>query len=226
MKIEKSNSSIRKSIGKSKPGVILPVPGKQSEMPEGYLSFIKQIKSTIAQQRLKTVLAANTSMIMLYWEVVNAILERQGKEGWGAKVIDRLSFDLKEEFPDMAGFSPRNLKYMKRFAEEWLDREIVQRTVALIPWRSNITLLDKLKEPKLRLWYAQKTIENGFGKDMLVFQIESQLHLRQGSSINNFNLSLPRADSDLTSQLFKDPYIFDFLGNADPRREAELELNE
>lgn len=84
----------------------------------------------------------------------------------GTKIIDRLSFDLKETFPEETGFSPRNLKYMRKFAEAWTDFEIVQRTVALIPWRINITLLDKLKEPSLRLWYAQKTIENGFGKDM------------------------------------------------------------
>ena len=162
-------------------------------------------------------------MIMLYWVIGSAILERQKNEGWGAKVIDRMSFDLRNEFPDMRGFSPRNLKYMRRFAEEWQDKELVQRTVALIPWRSNITLLDKLKDPKIRLWYAQKTVERGFGKDMLVFQIETQLHLREGSSINNFKTALPPADSDLSAHIFKDPYIFDFLGTADPRREAELE---
>ena len=87
----------------------------------------------------------------------------------GRKIIDRFSFDLKETFPEETGFSPRNLKYMRKFVEAWTDFEIVQRTVALIPWRSNITLLDKLKEPSSRPRYAQKTIENGFGKDMLVF---------------------------------------------------------
>ena len=99
----------------------------------------------------------------------------------------------------------------------------MQRTVALIPWRSNITLLDKLKDPKTRLWYAQKTLEYGFGKDMLEVQIETQLHKRQGAAIHNFNASLPPVESDLTAQIFKDPYIFDFLGTADPRNEAELE---
>jgi predicted nuclease of restriction endonuclease-like (RecB) superfamily len=99
----------------------------------------------------------------------------------------------------------------------------VQRTFALIPWRSNITLMDKLKDNTTRMWYAQKTIELGLGKDMLVFQIESQLHKRQGSTVNNFDNSLPPLSSDMTSQIFKDPYIFDFLGTADPRKEAELE---
>ena len=156
-------------------------------------------------------------------EIGNAILQRQKNEGWGTKVIDRMSYDLKTEFPDMNGFSPRNLKYMRKFAEVWSDEEIVQRTVALIPWRSNITLLDKLTEPELRLWYAKKTVEYGFGKDMLVIQIETKLHQREGASVNNSTVSLPPMQSDLTTQIFKDPYIFDFLGTSDPRLEAELE---
>jgi predicted nuclease of restriction endonuclease-like (RecB) superfamily len=192
-------------------------------MPDGYFSFIKLIKDQIVRKRLETVLAANTSMIVMYWEIGNAILERQKSEGWGSKVIDRMSYDLKNEFPDMNGFSPRNLKYMRKFAETWTDFEIVQRTVAQIPWRSNITLLDKLSEPSLRLWYANKTIENGFGKDMLVFQIETQLHLRLGAATQNFDIALPPTQSDLVNQIFKDPYVFDFLGTADPRKEGELE---
>ncbi len=223
MKIGNSKQDKRKSMGNPKPGVLIPVPAPHSEMPEGYSTFIKYIKDTIAKARVKTVLSANASMIMLYWEIGNAILERQANEGWGAKVIDRISYDIKSEFPDVKGYSSRNLKYMKKFADEWRDKELVQRTVALIPWRSNITLLDKLKDPELRLWYAQKTIENGFGKDMLVFQIDTKLHIREGAAINNFAVALPPADSDLTAQIFKDPYIFDFLGTADPRREAELE---
>jgi predicted nuclease of restriction endonuclease-like (RecB) superfamily len=141
----------------------------------------------------------------------------------GRKIIDRLSYDLKEAFPEETGFSPRNLKYMRKFAEAWTSFEIVQRTVAQIPWRSNITLLDKLKDPALRLWYAQKTIENGFGKDMLVFQIESQLHKREGNAVNNFLDTLPPLDSDLAKQSFKDPYIFNFLGNTHAIKERELE---
>jgi len=144
-------------------------------------------------------------------------------EGWGAKVIDRLSHDLKGAFPDMGGFSPRNLKYMRKFAESWPDRSIVQRTVAQIPWRSNLALLDKLQDNETRLWYAQKTIEYGWGKDMLAIQIDSRRHEREGKAINNFPVALPPIDSDMAQQVFKDPYVFDFLGTADLRREAELE---
>jgi predicted nuclease of restriction endonuclease-like (RecB) superfamily len=222
-KTSESEQPKRKSLGIKKDKVIFPVAHSISEMPDGYLDFIQQIKNAVSQQRLKALVSANASMIVLYWEIGNSILQQQLQQGWGAKVIDRMSVDLKNEFPEISGFSPRNLKYMRKFAEAWPDLEIVQRTVALIPWRSNITLLDKLNEPELRLWYAQKTVENGFGKDVLVFQIETQLHKRQGAAINNFNNALPPAESDFTTQIFKDPYIFDFLGTANTRREAELE---
>lgn len=220
---KKADDKPRKQKGKEKDQVVFPVPETLLEMPQDYLGFIKEIKERIVKTRLETIVAANSAMILLYWEIGNAILQRQRNEGWGAKVIDRLSYDLKTAFSDMHGFSPRNLKYMRKFAEAWTDFEIVQRTVALIPWRSNITLLDKLSDPEIRLWYAQKTIENGFGKDMLVFQIETQLHKRQGAAVQNFDLSLPPSESDMANQIFKDPYVFDFLGTADPRKEAELE---
>jgi|GEM_PF-3489689 len=123
----------------------------------------------------------------------------------------------------MSGLSPRNLKYMRTFAHAWPDRQIVQRTVAQIPWRSNLALLDKLDRSVTRLWYAQKTIKNGWSRDVLVLQIESNLHLRQGQAVTNFDLALPAADSDLAAQVFKDPYLFDFFGTANPRKEREVE---
>lgn len=217
------SSKDRKSRGRQRQDATFPVPPTIGELPESYTATLREIKERIRTERLRVVMAANAAMVLLYWNIGKAILERQQNEGWGAKIIDRLSHDLKASFPDMSGFSPRNLKYMRKFAEAWTDRKFVQRTVAQIPWRSNLTLLDKLDDPEPRLWYARKTLELGLGKDMLVFQIESKLHLREGSSVNNFKVALPPADSDLTAQIFKDPYVFDFLGTADPRREAELE---
>ncbi len=213
----------RKQIGKEKEKVVFPIAESLNSMPENYQTFIEKIKSDIKQERIKAHLSANSSMILMYWNIGNSILDQQNSEGWGSKVIDRMSQDLKTAFPDMKGFSPRNLKYMRKFADAWQDIEIVQRTVAQIPWRSNITLLDKLSEPKLRLFYAQKTIENSFGKDMLVFQIESQLHKREGNSVSNFENAIPPANSDMVAQSFKDPYIFDFVGNAEHIKERELE---
>jgi len=223
VKRKENNAEGRKFMGEKDDDVIFPVKSELNDMPESYIGFFKEVKQKILAEKLKTIMSANCAMIILYWEIGRSILTRQKNEGWGSKVIDRLSYDLKEAFPDMSGFSPRNLKYMRKFAEEWPEKKIVQRTVAQIPWRSNITLLDKLNNPQLRLWYAQKTVEKGFGKDMLVFQIETKLHLREGSSLNNFKSSLPPYDSDMTAQIFKDPYVFDFLGTADPRRENELE---
>jgi predicted nuclease of restriction endonuclease-like (RecB) superfamily len=194
VKKKESNVDGRKFMGKRADDVIFPVQSELNEMPENYIGFFKEVKKKIMDERLKTIISANCAMITLYWEIGKSILIRQKNEGWGSKVIDRLSFDLKEAFPDMSGFSPRNLKYMRKFAEEWPEKKIVQRTVAQIPWRSNITLLDKLNDPDLRLWYAKKTVENGFGKDMLVFQIETKLHLREGASFNNFKSSLPPLD--------------------------------
>lgn len=166
---------------------------------------------------------ANEGLVLLYWHIGSAIAAKQLNNGWGSKVIDRMAYDLKESFADMTGFSPRNLQYMKKFAESYPDTAIVQRTVAQIPWRSNITLLEKLSDMHLRLWYAAKTLQNGWGKDMLAFQIENKLHLREGNSLNNFTQTLPPIHSDFSIQAFKDPYILDFLGIDAPIREAELE---
>ena len=180
------------------------------EMPEEYAGFLADLKERITHERIRAVLSANSAMVLLYWDIGHAILARQEQEGWGAKVIDRLSLDLKIAFPDMSGLSARNLKYMRKFAAAWPDRAIVQRTVAQIPWRSNLALMDKLAEPDLRLWYAEKTLELGLSRDMLVVQIESSLHEREGQAQHNFPATLPPADSDMAAQVFKDPYPFRF----------------
>ena len=165
----------RKHMGKNREGVVFPVAPNLSEMSDSYMQFIEKIKEQIRTQRISVVMKANSSMICLYWTIGKAILEKQEEEGWGAKVIDRMAKDLKEAFPDLSGFSPRNIKYMRKFALCWPDYEFVQRVVAQIPWRTNITLLDKLKEQEERIWYAEKTIENGFYIDLLRNMLETQL---------------------------------------------------
>lgn len=213
----------RNHMGKATDEVIIPVAPIISEMSDTYLSFIDNIKNEIKKQRLSVVLSANASMICLYWNIGKAILNKQAEEGWGSKVIDRISKDINDAFPDMSGFSPRNIKYMRKFAEVWNDYEIMQRTAAQIPWRSNILLMDKLSNQDERVWYAQKTLENGWSRDVLALQIESRLIERSGKSVNNFPIALPPADSDMADQIFKDPYLFDFLGTDVPRREVEIE---
>ncbi len=213
----------RNHMGKATDEVIIPVAPIISEMSDTYLSFIDNIKNEIKKQRLSVVLSANASMICLYWNIGKAILNKQAEEGWGSKVIDRISKDINDAFPDMSGFSPRNIKYMRKFAEVWNDYEIMQRTAAQIPWRSNILLMDKLSNQDERVWYAQKTLENGWSRNVLALQVESRLIERSSKSVNNFPIALPPADSDMADQIFKDPYLFDFLGTDVPRREVEIE---
>ncbi|MEA1922805.1 MAG: PDDEXK nuclease domain-containing protein [Pseudomonadota bacterium] len=212
----------RRDNGKHK-GVIMPVPETSVKLPQDYASFLQGIKKRIQIERLKAVLSANAVQILMYWDMGNDIIQKQKNAGWGAKVIDRLSADLKEAFPEMNGFSARNLKYMSKFAKAWPDREIVQRVAAQIPWRNNQALLDKIKEPELRIWYAEQNSINGWSRDILAIQIETALHKRIGQTANNFEVTLPPDDSDMANQIFKDPYLFDFLGTAEVRLEAELE---
>jgi predicted nuclease of restriction endonuclease-like (RecB) superfamily len=213
----------RQSRGRKKSQASFPVAGSKLNLPVDYHSTLINLKQRIANERLRVTLSANTAMVLLYWDIGQTILDRQDQQGWGAKIIDRLSEDLKEAFPEMNGFSPRNLKYMRRFAGEWPRREIVQEALAQITWYHNIALLEKCKEPDARLWYARKTVENGWSRNVLAMQIESRLHERQGKAPNNFTLTMPPQDSDMAAQVFKDPYLFDFLGTADTRKEREVE---
>lgn len=219
----KNKSNDRKFFGRNKPGVGFPVASSLMEVPSGYSDFLKELKTRIGQERLRVVIASNAALINMYWDIGNAIIGKQAKEGWGAKVIDHLSADLKKEFPAMKGFSPRNLKYMRAFASAWPDKAIVQEVLAQITWYHNIALLDKLDNSTVRIWYAKNTVKYGWSRNILAIQIEMRLHERKGKSTNNFAVSLPPVESDMANQIFKDPYIFDFLGTADTRRERELE---
>jgi predicted nuclease of restriction endonuclease-like (RecB) superfamily len=172
---------------------------------------------------VKAALAVNAELVLLYWSIGRDILGRQETEGWGAHVIDRLSTDLHVAFPDMKGLSPRNLKYMRAFAEAWPDPRVVQQLVARLPWGHNVRLLDRLDGPDDRLWYARQAIENGWSRNVLVAQIETRLHKRAGKALTNFKATLPPPQSDLAQQTLKDPYVFDFLTLATDAQERDLE---
>ena len=190
---------------------------------DNYDVFLKDLKTRIRQAQVKAAIAVNKELLILYWQIGREILTRQQQEGWGSKVMDRLAKDLKREFPDMKGFSPRNLKYMRAFAEAWPDEQIVQQLVAQIPWGHNVRLLDQVKNPQQRLWYVQQTIENGWSRNILVMQIETRLHERLGEAVTNFRNTLPEPQSDLAQQIIKDPYNFDFLTIGRNAAERELE---
>lgn len=213
----------RKQRGRTDRSAMFPVPAASIDMPADYAVWLAEIKARVHGERLRTVLAANASMVLLYWDIGYSILQRQSEQGYGTRVIDRLAGDLRTAFPEMKGFSPRNLKYMRAFAAVWLDRQVVQRSVAQLTWGQNITLLEKLSNAEDRLWYAAKTIEHGWSRNVLAVQIQGQAQLRHGKAQNNFPTTLPPPESDMAAQVFKDPYLFDFLGTDAPRREAELE---
>ncbi|AEH45437.1 protein of unknown function DUF1016 [Thermodesulfatator indicus DSM 15286] len=195
----------------------------ENRLPTGYAEFLADLKERIRRARVKAALSVNRELILLYWEIGRMILERQRKEGWGSKVIDRLAQDLRREFPDLKGFSARNLKYMRAFAEAYPDKKFVQEVLAQITWYHNITLLEKVKDPTERIWYIQQTIEHGWSRNVLVHQIESGLYHRKGKAITNFDRTLPAPQSDLAQEMLKDPYVFDFLGLTEDIRERELE---
>ena len=218
-----TKSDKRKHRGEVDGTVMFPVAPTTIELPEEYALWLSDLKSNIAQTRLRVILASNAAMILLYWDIGQRILDKQKNQGWGSRIIDRLASDLRKEFPEMKGFSPRNLKYMRAFANAWPKKEIVQEVLAQLPWYHNIALLEKLKIDEERLWYAQKAYEYGWSHNILAIQIETKAHLRQGKAQNNFPRTLPSTESDMAVQVFKAPYLFDFLGTDAPRREAELE---
>jgi predicted nuclease of restriction endonuclease-like (RecB) superfamily len=191
--------------------------------PTGYADWLAELKTRIHSAQQRATLAVNRELVLLYWQIGRDILERQAREGWGAKVIDRLAHDLRAVFPDMKGFSPRNLKYMRSFAEAWPDAEFVQAVLAQLPWYHQLALLDKLGTTDERRWYAAKAIEHHWSRNVLVMQIETNSRARSGQAVTNFEERLPAPLSDLARESLKDPYRFDFLGLTDEAQERAVE---
>lgn len=200
------------------------MPRQTSLFPDdNYKELLDGLKGRIRAAQVKAALAVNQELICLYWQIGHEILLRRQYEGWGTKVIKRLSQDLKREFPDIRGFSERNLAYMRSLAEAYPNAEVLQRSAAKIPWRHNQILLDKLNTLEERVWYAQQSQENGWSRNILALQIDSDLYRRQGGAITNFEDALPPPQSDLAQQLIKDPYHFDFLSVSKDVQERDLE---
>ncbi|MEO7802118.1 MAG: PDDEXK nuclease domain-containing protein [Ginsengibacter sp.] len=237
-----------------------------------YQTLLNGLKEKIRQARVKAIRSVNYYLIQVYWEIGNTIAQQQQAEGWGAKTVDNLSRDLKAEFTDMKGLSPRNLRYMRDFATAWphfpfsqeplaklTDESIlqppaaelgatkslktkneilqpqaaksgstfydqfVQPLLAQIPWTHHTIILDRVKTTEERFFYIQKTIENGWSKNVLSLQMESGLYKRQGKAITNFTQTLPAYDSDLAVQTFKSPYVLEFLTLAESAKERDIE---
>jgi predicted nuclease of restriction endonuclease-like (RecB) superfamily len=175
---------------------------------QNYVHFLAGIKERIRTAQVKAALAANAELVRHYWEIGREILANQKRQGWGAKIIDRLAADLQRAFPNLGGYSVRNLKYMRAFAEAWPDAEIVHQLGAQIPWKHNCVLLDRVKDQQTREFYIRKTVEHGWSRSVLMHQLDTRLHKRIGKAPSNFALTLPAPQSDLAREILKDPYIF------------------
>lgn len=187
-----------------------------------YKEIFENIKNEILKSQYKAMQVVNRELVFMYWNIGKIILENAK---WGNKFIDNLSVDLKLEFPTIKGFSIRNLKNMKKFAEEYPDFEFVQKVSAQITWSDNLLILDKVKEFEKRKWYINETVKNGWSYDILDWQIKSNLYERQAISekVNNFQNTLPDIQSDLAMQTMKDPYLFDFIALKGKVKELEIE---
>jgi predicted nuclease of restriction endonuclease-like (RecB) superfamily len=193
-------------------------------LPSDYQSFLGSIKEQVQRAQLQALVTVNTELILLYWHIGKEIADRQQRLGWGAAVTTQLSQDLHAAFPEMRGFSPRNLQYMRTFAGAYPDEsQFAQQAVAQIPWGHHTVLLDKVTDPEQRLWYIHKTIEHGWSRNILTMQIESDLFHRSGKAITNFSSTLPALDSDLAQDALKDPYVFDFITTSDESKERDIQ---
>jgi len=216
-----------------------------------YKQFMLDIKSKIQSSQIKAAIKVNVDLLKLYWNIAEMIVEKQKSSSWDDGLIDSISKDLKREFPRMKGFSKRNIEIMRQWYTFWssstvitkqvvsqMENEKVQQVVAQledtksrqvmdeifkIPWGHNILIITKIKEIEIAKFYIEKTIENAWSRAVLLHQIESSLHIRDKKSINNFDASLPPAQSDLAKALLKDPYRFDFLNLREKHDELELE---
>ena len=225
----------KKSPAKSQAGKALSRPASNL-LPVDYAVFFESLKHRVQQAQTRAVLSVNRELIQLYWDIGRSIVERQEREGWGKGVVDRLASDMQKAFPGIQGFSPRNVWRMRAFFLAYrelpanltqpasdFDSPILPQAAAEIPWFHNVILLEKLKDPAERLWYAAKTLEHGWSRAVLTVQIESELYRRQGKAVSNFAVTLPAPQSDLVQQSFKDPYLFDFLTLHDEAIERDLE---
>jgi predicted nuclease of restriction endonuclease-like (RecB) superfamily len=188
-----------------------------------YSKFLSSIKDRVRKTQQRAILGINRELILLYWDIGRRILKKQKKKGWGSKVIEYLSKDLGHEFPEIKGFSVRNLRYMQSFAQEYRDFSIVQQLAAQLPWYHNCILLEKVRDLEERRWYMEECIAHGWSRNVLVHQIESDLYHRRGKAVTNFEETLPSTSSELAHQTIKDPYIFDFLCLGEESRERDLE---
>jgi len=189
-----------------------------------YTAWFKELKEKVRRAQVKAGLAVNAALLELYWEIGKEIVKKQEKSSWGSGIIEKLAKDLKREFPEIKGFSRRNLYAIRQWYLFYSkESAIVPRPVAQIPWRHNRLIISKIKNIEEALFYAKSTIENGWSMEVLEVQIENSYYKVKGKAITNFSKTLPAPQSDLARETIKDPYHFDFLGLEDDAQEREIE---
>jgi predicted nuclease of restriction endonuclease-like (RecB) superfamily len=214
-----------------------------------YKDWLRELKANIKRSQIKAALAVNSELIQLYWDLGKQIVEKQENTQWGSGFIDQLSKDLKDEFPNMGGFSAYNLRMCRTFCSfysqsisiweqlvpklEQVDNQDITKVeqvvrqlpniLSMIPWGHHVLILKKIKNIPEAIFYVQQTIENNWSRAVLDYQIETNLYQRQGKAITNFKNTLPEPESDLANALLKDKYNFEFLTLSGKVKELELE---
>lgn len=187
-----------------------------------YDAWIRSIKERVQRARFKALMSANAEQVLLYWDVGHEILEKQNAEGWGSKIVARMSADLKAAFPDMKGWSRSNLMYMRQFAEAWRREEIVQAPLGQLPWYHHLTLLERLKSRGDRMAYAALAVVNGWSRNVMVHQIDLKVADQHGKAVTNFRKLMPPPDSDMAEQTLKGEYDLGFLAATPKIKENKL----
>ncbi len=193
-------------------------------LDNSYKEWFEQLKSKIQSAQLKAAIAVNSQLLQLYWELGKDIVKKQEQSSWGDSVLEQLSIDLRLSFPDITGFSKRNLYAIRQWYLFYAQQfEFVPQPVAQIPWGHNRLLITKIKDVELALFYANETFTQGWSRDQLEMQLRSNYFESKKNAVTNFSTTLPKDQSQLAKETIRNPYNFDFLGLEQDALEKEIE---
>lgn len=206
------------------------IKGGNISIDENYRSWLQSLKSRLQQYQIKAAVRVNSAMLEFYWELGRDIVAMKPEHLWGAGIINQLSLDLKEMFPNQTGFSVTNLKYMKRWYAFYSQSVIIRHQVGdelekilfIIPWRHHVEIFTRAKSLEEALFFIEKTKENGWSRCMLVNMMKTKFFETHGNTVNNFTLTMPKNDSEYAKQILKDTYKLDFVSLREDYEEKDL----
>lgn len=194
------------------------------QIDSSYKIWLEKLKQKISVSQLKAAVSLNTQLMELYWDLAKEIIIKQHESSWGDAIFEQLSIDLRLSFPNIKGFSRRNLYAIRQWYLFYSSSsEFVPQPVAQIPWGHNRLIISKIKNVKEALFYCSATLQNGWNREQLEIQIQNNYFEAKGKSITNFQITLPAAQSELAIETLKNPYNFDFLGLENDALEREIE---